>query len=315
MEDILYTDPFTLQKDPQKCFNILVDALKNGSLNLIIGAGVSMSTNYEKNKSNEDSKKGFPNWSNLAELCCKKVSVSFDIAKANSNKYILNRLEQVRNSCKSQNISFKSIVKESLFENVTYGKESLKTDLLISIGSFIMNSSKSNLTNVINYNFDDVLEWYLTYYGFDLQIISEINNIIYSPDIVIYHPHGFLPKSELFFDYESEDIILSNKDYVRANWNEEFWNSIQKNIFSNKINLFIGLSGEDTHIESLCQNVYEKIIDRDRIIGVMVLCSKNVNEDIESQNIGNGILTYYIDDYADLPELLLSIVRKARGIE
>jgi hypothetical protein len=319
VDNCISSDPKTLQKDQDKCLEIIIEALKNGSLNLIIGAGVSMSTNNPIDAEDRDSKSniGFPNWIDLAKNCCKSASIDFDISQSSNNKYILSKLEEVRDFCKNSTprLDFNEFVKTNLYKNVIYDINSLKTDLLIAIGALVMNSSKSSLTNVVNYNFDDILEWYLTYHGFDLQIISEINNVIYSSDTIFYHPHGFLPNSDLFSESTSKKIILSNKDYVRAKWNEDFWNSIQRNIFSSKINLFIGMSGEDTHIEDICQYSYEKVVEKERILGVMIQCIKDRNETIEKENNGNGVIIYYINNYSDLPNLLLKIVRTARGID
>lgn len=320
MDDYIYSDLRTLQQDQDKCFDIIVNSLKNGSLNLIIGAGVSMSTNisatteYDCLDTVKPINRGFPSWIDLAKNSCKSASLDFDFAKSSDNKYILSKLEDIRDYCAEKRIDFNEFIKDNLYKNVIYNIDSLKTDLLIAIGALVMNSSRSSLTNVVNYNFDDILEWYLTYHGFDLQIISEVNKVIYSSDTIFYHPHGFLPYSELFRESTSEKIILSNRDYVSAKWNEDFWNSIQRNIFSSKINLFIGLSGEDTHIEDICQYSYEKIVEKERILGVMIQCIKNRDEKIEKQNNRNGIVIYYINNYADLPNLLLKIVRTARGI-
>ena len=118
----------------------------------------------------------------------------------------------------------------------------------------------------------------------------------------------------MFERFASKEIILSNRDYRRASWNEDFWNSIQRNIFSSKINLFIGMSGEDTHVEEICQYSYEKIINKERILGVLIQSIKNKDNELEEQHNKNGIVVYYINDYDDLPNLLLEIVRKARNI-
>jgi len=397
MINYIDTDPRTLLHDQDKCLDILVDALGIGCLNLVVGAGVSLSSNQyiAHSKSTidlvEPVKSGFPSWIELTEQCCRATSVDFDSSKAHinsyleerlseikskcsdasefnnllssklfegtdislnnysslinpkqsgfpswidltikscsavgidiepdklsQNSYLLSMLELVRKKCKSKSLNFHKLIKECLFDNVSYDIKSLSSELLVAIGALVMNSTKSNLTNVINYNFDDLLEWYLSYHGFDVQVISDTNSLITTSDIVVYHPHGFLPKSEQYESYESEKIILSKRDYVEANWNENFWNSIQHNIFSNKINLFIGLSGEDSHIESMSQYVYDRIVIRDRILGIMVLNKRDKSDTIEQQNIENGIVNYYVDDYSDIPELLLSITRRARGIE
>ncbi len=397
MIDDIFTNPSTLLSDQDKCIDILADSLKHGCLNLIIGAGVSLSSNQyasnpidtlnfidlkksripdwaeltkrcceDVNISFDDSlsykndylqsrlddvydfcnqnhkdfdlliehllfkdakiklkpyanyinpiKSGFPSWIDLTVNSCFKSNIDIDTSKLNQNSYLLGKLEAVRLHCKKEGINFHSLIKDCLYENVVYDIDSLSSKLLIAIGALIMNSTKSSLTNIINYNFDDLLEWYLTYHGYDIQIITDTNHLISTSDAVIYHPHGFIPNSEKFEEYESEKIILSKRDYIEANWNQNFWNSIQHNIFSNKINLFIGLSGEDTHLESICQYSYDKIILRERLLGIMILNKSNRDEIIENQNIQNGIVSYYIDDYSELPDLLLKISRKARNI-
>ena len=75
------------------------------------------------------------------------------------------------------------------------------------------------------------------------------------------------------------------------------------------------MSGEDPHVESLTQYCYDNIIKSERIIGIMVLRRDSANEDLENKNLRNGIINYYIDKHSDLPDLLLRICKKARGIE
>ncbi len=326
---------FTLSPDlylvKDTAIETLAFALKSGCLTLFIGAGISKSASKE-----------FPKWNELVMTCCAKNEIDFNISKAGldendtkniNNEYLLKKMEEVKHKISNESLYINN-VKEALYENIikdsdkdkdkdtkqeshndpTYDYVLMHKELLIAIGSIIMGSIRGNTDCVINYNFDDLFEWYLDQHGFKTQVISKFPCTIYKSDVNIYHPHGFLPLQKKYKGIETKKIVLSKNEYETV-ISEEVnpWNEFQRFILSTKLGLFIGMSGDDKHISSLCNYVYNKDVstNQKRILAFIILIDNEENRSNEQENLRRGLINTYIKNYSELPSMLLSICRKA----
>jgi len=288
--------------DPNKAIETLTLALRNGYLTVFIGAGVSKSATS-----------AFPDWVSLVRQCCEEADVHFDEERSESNEYLRQVVEDVER--KYSPSDFLNIVERFLYEGVEYNIQLMKTDLLVSLGSIVMNSLRGGARAVVNYNFDDLLEWYLAYHGFCIDVVSMYPTLLRNSDVSIYHPHGFLPRLDVNRDLRTRDIVFSEQKYQRAMTSEVSpWNEVQRALLGCTLGLFVGLSGEDPHIAALCDKVYNQIIGKKRIIGFQVLKDEPKSRDKEGYNLSRGIVNVYISDYTQLPEFLLSICRSAAGL-
>ena len=178
-----------------------------------------------------------------------------------------------------------------------------------------MGSVRGSAGAVVNYNFDDLLEWYLSYHGFKVQTISDPPSIISNADVTVYHPHGFLPLTNKFKPFEMDDIIFSERSYKASRTAEvNPWNELQRSILSSKCALFIGMSGQDPHVEDLCWYAYDRLLERKRIVGFIILSNTEENVSKEKDFFRNGLVTYYIKDHDALPEKLLNFCRLAADL-
>jgi hypothetical protein len=309
----VYDEPDLLLKDPSLIKDILIQALRRGYLSLFIGAGVSMSTRLQPTIIDPDPKRLFPSWPELVERCCVRVGIAFDKARASQNDYLLRTAEAAEAECSTKSLSFLQVVYESLYEGCPqYNRNILRLDLLIALGSMVMTSSRGSASAVINYNFDDLLEWYLILHGYTVSVVSDIPTLTQRADVVIYHPHGFLPQSAKLQSLRSKSIVFTKRDYQRA-MNHTLWNEFQRFRFGCNISLFVGLSGDDQHIEWLYSSVHDDIKGK-RILGVVVLLDSPENREREQSNKARGLLHLYIPSHDALPDFLLDLCRGAAEV-
>lgn len=294
--------PPSILKDPNVATDNIIDALREGSLSLVIGSGISKSATDR-----------FPNWIQLVKKCCEKYSIHFDDNLKTSNKYLREQARRVELHCEKNNLDFLETVSSVLYENIEYSVDTMKTNLLISLGSIIMGSVRGSSSVVISYNFDDLLEWYLIYHGFKVQAISKYPCLLEKSDVRVFHPHGFLPNLEKYGDLKSDKIIFSDKSYLQSYQMDSPWNELQISQFSCHLNLFIGFSGDDEHVQTLCQKSYDRVTTNDdrTILGYMVLEDNEKNRNSEELNMDKGIVNYYIESHDHLPEFLLDLCRRS----
>ncbi|RJX20449.1 MAG: hypothetical protein C4570_03820 [Ammonifex sp.] len=302
---------------PTVIVNKLAKFLRDGCLCLFIGSGVSMSTNNdEKDISNTK----FPGWISLVDRLCKIHRRPFDLELAKkSNDYILSTTEAIEAEYDSPESGFLEIVKKNLYKGITYDINTLKLRLMIAIGSLVMGMIGGSAGVVVNYNFDDVFEWYLANHGFRIQVISDFFKLTKRCDVTIYHPHGFLPYTKKFFDLQTKDIVFSKISYERILGDDNHpWNQLVKNLLATKVCLFVGLSGQDLNIRSLCTKTYE-VIGKKRALGFVVLQKKlgqNKQEllDTNAEFTRRGLVPFYVNEHNETPDLLLKISRSAAEI-
>ena len=189
----------------------------------------------------------------------------------------------------------------------------MKTDLLIALGAIAMGSVRGSAKSIISYNYDDLLEWYLDFHGYKIQAVSSFPTLLQKSDVCIYHPHGFLPLEKKYADLKTNEVILSQRSYLDSFKQVDPWNEIQIAHLSSHLCLFIGLSGEDDHIEFLCNEAFKRVKQQKErpLIGYMVLLDNVKNREIEDINLNRGLINLYIKDYNGLPNMILDICRKA----
>ncbi len=280
----------------------LAKALRQGSLTLFIGAGVSRSAS-----------ENFPSWVKLVYLCCKAKAIPWDETRALlSNEYLRKKMLEVRRSVAPS--EYVKLVRSALYEGVTYNTALMRTDLLVALGSLTMSSIRGAARGVVTYNFDDVLEWYLGQHGYHVNITARMPSLNYRADVTLYHPHGFLPLIDEHLKHVNEDLVLDDASYKeRAAAAGDPWNELQRTLLGTSVALFVGMSGDDPQVGQLCWHVYNKVVQKRRILGFILL--KRDENSVDVHHFENGLVPIYYDDHGDLPELLLGIARAAVTVE
>lgn len=300
-----------LDKQSAKNILLLAHQTKKTSVTILLGAGVSASV-------------GLPDWTILLKRICSIFFSHWELS-INDNKNNVSETNppkdlsilttksffQTKNSKKygsefatsdpllaAQKIK-NCISKKDwnyLLNKVLYPNDniSLKSKLLKEITELIELLIDQNIeTNIINYNYDSVLENYLSDNKIDYNVIfkrHDIKNNRVKSGVNIYHPHGYIkfkggPKSK---------IILTEEEYHNELTEPYTWsNIIQITKFSSSTCVFIGCSMVDPNIRKLlraCSGIFSgrhfSFLSSDSSIGKKgVLYESLFNRDLTKLNI------------------------------
>lgn len=309
MNSMLSLEAYHSNKDT--AINEISNFLKQGSLALFLGSGVSCSI-------------GLPNWTDIVYHCANSKNIVKKITNDTPITELLRILEEIHDECDEKTDEFKNLV-SSCFEKFhkNYGYENiLNGKLLTAIGALLIPcKTRGFISEVVTYNFDDILEWYLALHGIGTEVIYSLPYLARDSDITIYHPHGYLPQgkkignqittgensSRFIFDQYSYECVIGNTS--------DTWNQMISNILERKIALMVGLSYEDIPLRVMTTQVYEKLNKyssfkdgRDwRPIGVLL----KIDKELEGVNLNEyykrGIAPIGFEDYDDIWKFLLDV--------
>jgi hypothetical protein len=178
-----------------------------------------------------------------------------------------------------------------------------------------MASMRGSVSQLVTLNFDDVLERYLSYHGIVANPVFEEKFWAGKGDVVIYHPHGFLPSPGSIYNETSSYIVLDRRSYSeRVGRSELRMNQTMETIMQSHICLFIGLSGNDQRLDSLIlatkndKHAYSS--SRIGYWGVAFSTSKDPT--VAKMWSERGIFLHCIDKYdPDLPRFLFEVCQGA----
>lgn len=156
---------------------------------------------------------------------------------------------------------------------------------------------KSQIT-VINYNFDDLLEFALMQAGLKRELCyvknpgtSEV--LDERCGVHIYHPHGTISVAPDSYAKESCNIVLAESDYDKLEKKTYIWeNSIQAKALHDSSCVFLGFSGEDYNFRRIIRNM-EKGSERQEnkhymFISIQSFVKKLFAEEVNRRFLGNG---------------------------
>lgn len=284
-----YADTPTLTKH-------LAEQLTKQRLALILGAGISKPF-------------GLPDWNGLIWNLYDAQSEPLPSSGEPTQQVEDFRLKFFKNNHKG----FIDSVSEAVYKGVDVGFKELRENLtLASIASLVMASKRGSTSQIVTFNYDNLLEIYLAYHGFVAHSVSEEIHWFRDADVNIYHPHGFLPygggkaepSSKLILDRESYDEILG-KDLP--------WRQLLLTLMRTHTCLFIGLSGEDVALSQLLTDVKKihAIVGTPELFwGVSFTTSPDLKPRWESRNVFCKVLK----GYDELPDLLFKICQTAAGL-
>lgn len=326
----------------QKQISDLIEAYKSEKLVLVLGAGVSIDH-------------GLPSWNTLSQ----KLLINTFASETNDSKQksivlaklftkifspsplISARYLKKFYQDNSKTTSFEQAVRDSIYEEIDLTKES---DLFNEIKQFCVAPGKSpNLDCIITYNYDDILENYLSNLDIELPFKS-IYAVGMNPadgELPIYHVHGFLPRNDALS--ENHKITLSEDIYHRQYQDVYSWNNIiQINKFRDNSCLFIGTSFNDPNLRRLLDiammqkgeskkhhyiirkkydlkvieddisktleqsiDLYNEKVRADLKLDDTVKSLTNFIEKFEENDaLSFGVRTIWVKDYKEIPEIL-----------
>lgn len=281
-------------QDETLLIQYLARQLVAGRLGLFLGAGVSGFY-------------GLPDWDTLMERICAKHGETFGpgddaIAKA---AYI--RAKYYKGDVQR----FMADLSGALYDGKTLDFAQIRQDAtLAAIGSLVMSSKRGSAAKVFTLNYDDLLENYLEYHGFTTAIIWSDRHWAHNDDVVIYHPHGFLPLADRPM---SDDIVLGSSDYQKV-MQSDLWQPLLRTALRTHTFLYIGLSGKDLHLQALLHGVKDQhaIVDERIAYHTIRFAIAGKKDEIAPVLEEQGVFTHEIDGYNELPDFLFRICQEAR---
>lgn len=270
--------------------------LKKGRLTLVLGAGISQAF-------------GLPGWEELLiNLYAKKGATrntAIDL-KRQARDFRLQFFPTDKDG-------FIQEVKSVLYQGVRVDFDQLrKSKALAAIGALVMASHRGNASTVITFNWDNLLELYLEYHGFDTLSAYEEIHWAGNVDVTILHPHGFIPfdptlkgSSDIVFDQTSYSDVIGKE---HKPWRQEVLTILRSHTA-----IFVGLSGTDDNLDSFLQTAkkeHASLGNQSAFWGVTIGVLKEESERRAWQD--NGVFYYEVADYNNaLPDILFRICQLA----
>ncbi len=287
-------------QEENSAIDFLADHLINGTLVLFLGAGASKGF-------------GLPNWPELINAFRQKVglaSISNPLSAEIMQKAIDEALDKINNN-ETEKIR---LIKEILYpaEAMFDVKLAYSSHLLVSISSLLIGRKRGHIRRVVTFNYDSMLEWFLSLFGFQVNTINELPSLEGSEDVRIYHPHGFVPHPNLSFR-DSNFLILGLKDANnRIGARNDPWVEKLRQIMETSVCLFVGLSSNslsDRAIAPILSTTGDSFKDQ-RPLGIWI-CKENLVQGTKDEYFRNNIVPLEIHDDYKISEFILKISQKA----
>ena len=168
--------------------------------------------------------------------------------------------------------------------------------------------SRRGSASIISFNFDNILELYLNYLGFDVTSVYSAPVWYNRADVKVYHPHGFLP-----YDAPPSHIIFAKRHYDNVVGDiYNIWKPKLLDILRCNTCIFIGLSGIDNNLTSILEkdvkDLHVSKTNRHLFWGVR-FADKNDTRAFIWEN--RGVFQQKLDNYDELPSWLFEISQLA----
>ncbi|MBS1614197.1 MAG: SIR2 family protein, partial [Bacteroidetes bacterium] len=186
--------------------------------------------------------------------------------------------------------------------------------LLVAISSLLMGSKRGHVTRVVSLNYDSMLEWFLSLFGFVVKTIFELPTVEGDEDVRIYHIHGFLPHDALNAKSSKEDeLILGMEAIDRRLGNQgDLWFELTRHILYTGNCLFIGMSTRtlsDRALSPLLVSASDKLKDI-RPTGFWLVMD-DLDETKENEYRRKNLIPLKINDLNELVEFIFQISQSA----
>ena len=281
--------------DPATLARYLGEQLISGRLTLVLGAGISKAF-------------GLPEWDQLLGRLFAQHGESLPAQDAKR------QAEFLRNKFyRNDSDKFRADVKKALYRDVGVSYEVVRRcDTLAAVGSLAMTSRRGSASQLITFNWDDLLETYLEYHGFVTASVDSDRHWATATDVTIFHPHGFLPLSATRRD--SESIVFDQLSYTSIMGEEgRLWRQTLLSIMRSRTSILIGLSGNDDNLDLLlmeCKGGHASMLERTAFWGVTYTTNDEDHETLFWKQ--RGVYPVVVTDYErDLPQRLFSIAQEA----
>ncbi len=218
-------------------------AFDNGRVSLFLGAGVSIDA-------------GLPPWQELLKGVFQSQNEVPYAYVSDTN------MEAILEACDNSNIvagryAYNGFADGDKYRNrikkVLYKTKKSSSDLVNAVCEAIVDDSGRKISNVVTYNYDDLIENRLDEMGYKEYNSVYGKNRDTSKRLQIYHVHGMIPQRKTI----ESTPILSEKDYHDLYRNNHNWaNVVQLYSMNTMTCYFIGLSMMDPNLRRLLDFSY-----------------------------------------------------------
>jgi hypothetical protein len=271
----------------------LATQLTLGRIALFLGAGVSAAL-------------GLPTWATLVQRLYASagrdipMEVSLDLAV----QLFLDRV------CKNDRERFRNAVREALYEGFEVRPERAPA-LLTALAALTMASQRGRASQVVSYNFDDLLEAYLEWHGFLVAPIACDRAWADTADVRIYHPHGLLP-----FDparrTPSADIVLDRTSFdAMATEAGARWRQTLGGIARSHSCIFVGLSGGDRGLTSMLAQAWRDHAAVSEGLPYMGVRFATTDDGLNGVWANGGVFTVAVASHDAVAPYLMAICQEA----
>lgn len=289
---------YDILKEPEEAKKYLSKRINDGSLILFLGAGVSRGF-------------GLPNWLDLVNSML-SIHGFPEVDKAATADDLMGAVNDLESKLNDQSALI-SLVQETLYRSVKIDDVgSLSHTLLVAVSALMMGSKRGHVSRVVTLNYDNMLEWFLSVFGFVVRTVYKLPEIEGSEDVRIYHPNGFIPhpKSNL---RSSSSIILSRTSVnLRNGASYDAWKERTKQILTSGTTLFLGLS-HNSLIDRANEGIFSNVardISSERTTGIWI--SYDPIDDKQLRDFSsNNIVPIHIGSVDGICKFLLDVCQMA----
>jgi hypothetical protein len=256
---------------------------------------------------------GLPEWIDFVNGIREKVQLGpVPVSPVPNAEELQTAADEVREKCASDD-EYLQLLKECLYGNLhELSSAALRNDLLAALGAMLMGSKRGNIRRVVTLNFDSMIEWFLSMYGFVTRVVYSLPELEGSEDVRVYHPHGFLPHDSL--NLQNSDFVILGLDSVnkRLGTPGEPWFEMTRHVLKTGVCLFLGLSYRsflDRSLAPLLTATGESLREQ-RPTGIWVLKDR-IDESKKQQFLRNNVVPLVLDTPEAIIDFLLGICRKA----
>lgn len=278
----------------------LADNLAKGTLVLFLGAGTSRGF-------------GLPDWASLVNTLRQDVGLSV-ISSVNSADDLQHAADEVIDKLKGDTDKLINIIQKYLYSGIPslMDSEIFDNHLLVSISALLMGSKRGHVSRVVTLNYDNMLEWFLSLFGFVVKTIHTLPELEGSEDVRIYHPHGFIPHPNV--SKEKSDFVILGMDSAneRLGTSRDPWFEMTRHILNSGVCLFLGMSANtlsDRAIAPLFKTSGDNV-KGNRPLGVWVVLEK-IDKSKQTVFQRNNIIPLSISSPKEISNFLLKICQSA----
>ncbi len=309
MSKSLYAPIGTLLNNRSASAAMLADALTRSQLAICVGAGISKYI-------------GLPTLVELAERMVENVIARPGMTEPQSIPAIHSFLADQSNDTARRAIDevgrlfpddreFNAIVRSALYRNLKGDADLLSHRLLVAIGILVMKAARGGVSDVLTFNYDDLLETYLKLCGVRVEQVNELYQLREPADVYVHHPHGFLPYHTS--QYETyERVVLDSYSYHKLQLNQDCISLLER-MLSEHITVFIGVAPGDRTLDNMLVRVKETLDRRGihRPTGVWILGPDEPDFTTVETAAQLNVVPLQFTSYDDYPDYLLSICQEA----